>query len=78
MAIKTNYMQRMEVRCMCGLWGRLVGTKEYKAEVVGSDPYADIAVLKMKTKDIFIPVNIIHFILNFGFFMYLHDSTHSE
>ncbi len=30
MAIKTNYMQRMEVRCMCGLWGRLVGTKEYK------------------------------------------------
>ena len=34
-----------------------VGTKEYKAEVVGSDPYADIAVLKMKTKDIFTPVN---------------------
>jgi serine protease Do len=34
-----------------------VGTKEYKAEVVGSDPYADIAVLKMKTKDIFVPVS---------------------
>jgi len=32
MAIKTNYMQRMEVRCMCGSWGRLVGTKEYKNE----------------------------------------------
>ena len=32
MAIKTNYMQRMEVRCMCGSWGRLVGTNEYKNE----------------------------------------------
>ena len=30
-----------------------VGDKEYKAEVVGSDPYMDIAVLKMKTKEKF-------------------------
>jgi len=30
-----------------------IGTKEYKAKVVGADPYMDIAVLKMETKDKF-------------------------
>ena len=30
-----------------------VNKKEYKAEVVGADPYMDIAVLKMQTKDKF-------------------------
>ena len=30
-----------------------VGDKEYKAKVVGADPYMDIAVLKMKTSDKF-------------------------
>ena len=30
-----------------------VGEKEYKAKLVGADPYMDIAVLKMKTKDKF-------------------------
>ena len=30
-----------------------VGDKEYKAEVIGADPYMDIAVLKMKTKEKF-------------------------
>ena len=30
-----------------------VGEKEYKAKVVGADPYMDIAVLKMETKDKF-------------------------
>ena len=30
-----------------------VGDKEYKADVVGADPYMDIAVLKMKTKEKF-------------------------
>ena len=34
-----------------------VGDKEYNATVIGADPYMDIAVLKMKTKDKFIPVN---------------------
>ena len=34
-----------------------VGQKEYKAEVVGADPYADLAVLKIITKDNFIPVD---------------------
>ena len=33
-----------------------VGDKEYKAEVVGADPYMDIAVLKMKTKEKFTTV----------------------
>ena len=33
-----------------------VGDKEYKAEVLGADPYMDLAVLKMKTKDKFKPV----------------------
>ena len=33
-----------------------VDTKEYKAKVIGADPYMDIAVLKMETKDKFIPV----------------------
>ena len=28
-----------------------VGDKEYKAKVIGADPYMDIAVLKMETKD---------------------------
>ena len=30
-----------------------IGTKEYKAKVVGADPYMDIAVLKLETKDKF-------------------------
>ena len=34
-----------------------VGDKEYKAKVVGADPYMDIAVLKMDTKDKFKPVS---------------------
>ena len=33
-----------------------VGDKEYKANLVGADPYMDIAVLKMETKDKFKPV----------------------
>ena len=33
-----------------------VGEKEYKAKVVGADPYMDLAVLKMETKDKFKPV----------------------
>ena len=33
-----------------------VEDKEYKAKVLGSDPYADIAVLKIDSKDEFIPV----------------------
>ncbi len=33
-----------------------VNSKEYKADVIGADPYMDIAVLKMQTKDKFIPV----------------------
>ena len=31
-------------------------TKEYKAKVLGADPYMDVAVLKMQTKDKFTPV----------------------
>ena len=34
-----------------------VGDKEYKAKVIGSDPYADIAVIKISSKDSFKPVN---------------------
>ena len=34
-----------------------VGDKEYKAKVIGADPYMDIAVLKMETRDQFKPVN---------------------
>ena len=34
-----------------------VGDKEYEAEVLGADPYMDLAVLKMKTKDKFKPVD---------------------
>ncbi len=34
-----------------------VGDKEYKAKVVGADPYMDIAVLKMETNDKFSPVS---------------------
>ncbi len=34
-----------------------VGEKEYKAKVIGADPYMDIAVLKMDTRDEFQPVN---------------------
>ena len=34
-----------------------VGDKEYKAKVIGADPYMDIAVLKMETKDKFKPVS---------------------
>ncbi len=33
-----------------------VGAKEYKAKVIGADPYADLAVLKIKTNDTFIPI----------------------
>ena len=33
-----------------------VGDKEYKAKLVGADPYMDIAVLKMTTQDKFKPV----------------------
>jgi serine protease Do len=33
-----------------------VGGKDYKAKVLGADPYADIAVLKIDSKDIFKPV----------------------
>ncbi len=33
-----------------------VNSKEYKAKVVGADPYMDIAVLKMQTSDKFSPV----------------------
>ena len=33
-----------------------VGEKEYKAKVIGADPYMDIAVLKMNTSDKFRPV----------------------
>ena len=33
-----------------------LGNKEYKAKVLGSDPYADIAVLKIESKDEFVPV----------------------
>jgi serine protease Do len=34
-----------------------VGEKEYTAEVLGADPYMDLAVLKMKTKEKFKPVS---------------------
>jgi serine protease Do len=34
-----------------------VGDKEYNAKVLGADPYMDLAVLKMKTKDKFKPVS---------------------
>ncbi|MDC0619295.1 Do family serine endopeptidase [Pelagibacteraceae bacterium] len=33
-----------------------VGDKEYKAKLVGADPYMDVAVLQMETKDKFKPV----------------------
>ncbi len=33
-----------------------VGEKEYEAKVIGADPYMDIAVIKMKTKDKFKPI----------------------
>ena len=33
-----------------------VGKKDYKAKVLGADPYADIAVLKIDSNDIFTPV----------------------
>ena len=35
---------------------RVNGDKEYKATIIGNDPLSDIAVLKMETKDKFIPV----------------------
>ena len=35
---------------------RVDGDKEYKAKVIGSDPLSDIAVLKIQSKDKFIPV----------------------
>ena len=35
---------------------RVEGDKEYKAEVLGADPLSDIAVLKINSKDKFIPV----------------------
>ena len=34
-----------------------VGDKEYNADVIGSDPYMDLAVLRIKTKDKFKPVS---------------------
>ena len=34
-----------------------VNSKEYKAEVIGADPYMDIAVLNLQTNDKFSPVN---------------------
>ena len=34
-----------------------VGEKEYEAKVIGADPYMDIAVIKMETKDKFKPVS---------------------
>jgi serine protease Do len=34
-----------------------VGDKEYNAKVIGADPYMDLAVLEMKTKDKFKPVS---------------------
>ena len=34
-----------------------IGSKEYKAKVIGADPYADLAVLKMETSDTFTPVS---------------------
>ena len=34
-----------------------IGDKEYKAKVIGADPYMDIAVLKIETNDKFKPVN---------------------
>jgi serine protease Do len=34
-----------------------VNSKEYKAKVIGADPYADIAVLKIDSKDNFVPVS---------------------
>jgi len=34
-----------------------VGDKEFKAKVIGADPYMDIAVLKMESKDQFKPVS---------------------
>jgi serine protease Do len=34
-----------------------VGDKEYNAKVIGADPYMDLAVLKMQTKDKFKPVS---------------------
>ena len=34
-----------------------VGEKEYDATIIGADPYMDIAVIKMKTKDKFKPVS---------------------
>ena len=34
-----------------------VGDKEYSAEVIGADPYMDLAVLKMETKEKFKPVS---------------------
>jgi len=33
------------------------GSKEYKAKVIGSDPYMDLAVLKIDSNEKFIPVN---------------------
>ena len=33
-----------------------VGSKEYTAKVIGADPYADLAVLKIESSDIFTPV----------------------
>ena len=33
-----------------------VGEREYKAKIVGADPYMDIAVLKIESKDTFTPV----------------------
>ena len=34
-----------------------VGEKEYEAKIIGADPYMDIAVIKMETRDKFKPVS---------------------
>ncbi len=36
---------------------RVNGDKEFKAKVIGADPLSDIAVLQLKTKEIFVPVS---------------------
>ena len=33
-----------------------VNNKEYEAKVLGADPYADVAVLKILSPDVFKPV----------------------
>ena len=49
--------------------GTRVNKKEYKAKVLGSDPYADIAVLKIESNDVFIVIS--SFVSSFSFFVVL-------